>query len=272
VERIAEGLGVAPATVPVVRALFKQVRGLPEFAWRTRKLPAETLALRDAFDSATSPERFLFVSMPEALGVPTVPATRAKKGDVATLFSALNRNLQRWATCATEVVDHARDVLLEACGFPQGENGWELLRGEALRLESAVTEPALLAFLRRVTQGGPGREGVEATIALVANRPPMNWSDLDCERFPDVAASIGAALRKAATAKDSGGFSTWSPDKLPPKERDQARRILKDLRGHLSACMRQQPKHVVAAALVGLIQELQGQRPSDGARRDGHEG
>ena len=55
------------ATVPVVRALFRIAKALPDFAWNTRRLPADAIAVREALYNAKSPERFLFVELPEAL-------------------------------------------------------------------------------------------------------------------------------------------------------------------------------------------------------------
>ena len=70
VNRLAKGLGTKPATVTVVRELFKMVRSLPEFAWRTNRLPDTARKMRVAFDNAKSPERFLFVELPQSLEQP----------------------------------------------------------------------------------------------------------------------------------------------------------------------------------------------------------
>jgi hypothetical protein len=184
VARLSKGLDTKPATVPVVRALFRMVKALPEFAWNTRKLSPETLALRDSFHNARSPERFLFVEVPEALGLKPFSARKPRADEIETFFTALNHSLQQWAGIATKTVDEAKTILLQACGLSTDNDGWNVLRQEALRLESRVTDPQLLAFLRRVTQTDAGRSGVESVCALVASRPPANWTDSDTERFP----------------------------------------------------------------------------------------
>jgi hypothetical protein len=184
VARLSKGLDTKPATVPVVRALFRLVKALPEFAWNTRKLSPETLALRDAFHNARSPERFLFVEVPQALGLQPFSARKPKADETEAFFAALNHSLQQWAGIATKIVDEAKTILLQACGLSTDNDGWSVLRQEALRLESRVTDPQLLAFLRRVTQTDAGRSGVESVCALVASRPPANWTDSDTERFP----------------------------------------------------------------------------------------
>ncbi len=128
VERLAGGLKVRAATVPVVRALFRMAKALPEFAWNTRQLSREVLALREAFQGAKSPERFLFVAIPEALGLTAFSTNRPQQREIENFFAALNQSFQRWSAAAPLAVDRARDTLLKSCGLPVGERGWELLR------------------------------------------------------------------------------------------------------------------------------------------------
>ena len=81
VERLGKGLKVNPSTVPVVKALFRMVKTLPDFAWNTRRLPDETLAMREAFQNAKSPEQFLFVALPGALNLPAFSEAKHKQAE-----------------------------------------------------------------------------------------------------------------------------------------------------------------------------------------------
>jgi len=257
VARLADSLKVKAATVPVVRALFQAVKDLPECAWRTRRLPPEALALRDAFGNAKSPERFLFVGVPEALGLPSISADGLKQEEIDTFFETLNGNLQRWAGCATETLNYARDTLLEACGYPAGEDGWESLRGDAVRAERTITAAQLLAFVKRVTQAGAGQDGVASVVALVANRPPLNWSDVDVERFPDAAIAIGRAFRDALGGVGHGQSDGCRMEDLAPCERKQAEQVLSELQQHLRQYVYNTPSRAIAAALASLAHEYQ---------------
>src|SRR5207302_49834 len=100
VRRLADGLRVKAATVPVVRALFRMAKALPEFAWNTQHLPSETLAFREAFRNANSPERFLFVAVPEALGLPAFSTKTPKPSEIEAFFSALNHALKEWTAAS----------------------------------------------------------------------------------------------------------------------------------------------------------------------------
>lgn len=256
VERLAKGLSIEPATVPVVRSLFRMVKGLPDFAWNTRQLPKETLALRDAFHNAKSPEQFLFVHVPEAFGMPPFSERKPKASEIESFFNALNGSLQQWAAVTSKTLDNARDALLDACGLDVGERGWEALRQQAAPLESSVTEPELLAFVRRVIQANAGREGVESVCALVASRPASNWTDRDAERFPEVARALGQRFQEAALARTRSSRPTGSVEDLDPKERKQADKLLRNLRTHLEKTAKRESARVIAAALAALVREL----------------
>lgn len=256
-ERLAEKLNVKAATVPVVRALFRAVKGFPEYAWKTRRLTPKTIALREAFENAKSPEKFLFVGVPEALGLSGFAGGRVKQEDVEVFFNALNNSMQTWAACAGEMLDHARDTLLEACGYEPGDVGWEALRRDAVRIESGVTETQLLAFIRRVIQAGTGRDGVDSVVAFVANRPPMNWADTDVDRYPDTALVIGRAFRDAVANSGRSRLDVCRLEDLPPREKKMAEQIVSDVQEHLERNMRGKPSRAIAAAFAVLAQKYQ---------------
>jgi len=105
VERIAKGLSVEPATVPVVRALFRIVKGLPEFARSTMKLTPTTIAMRQAFATAKSPERFLFSELPRALGAEPLATEGLDQASLDTFFTFLNHSLQEWSRATPTMID-----------------------------------------------------------------------------------------------------------------------------------------------------------------------
>jgi len=172
VNRLAKGFGTKPATVTVVRELFKMVRSLPEFAWRTNRLPDTTRKMRAAFDNAKSPERFLFVELPQSLERPVFSEDRSDPRQIEGFFNCLNQNLQAMNQATPQVIEAARDQLLQACGFPPGSENWQQLRETAHRLEPRTTNTVLLPFLRRLTQSQNDAVGVASVLALVANCPP----------------------------------------------------------------------------------------------------
>lgn len=254
VERLAKGLKVKAATVPVVRALFQMVKGLPEFAWRTQRLSKTTVALRQAFENAKSPERFLFMEVPAALGFQVFSYDKILASEVNQYFDALNGCLQEWAGGAREVHGMARDALLTACGLGTGEPGWQELRQACLQIESSVTEPQLVAFVNRVVQAGPGIEGIDSVLALMANRPPHSWADADVERFPKLAKTLGDPLRRALVGLSGESYVALAD--LAPNQRERAKSLARDLGRKLNTSQHNTTPEIMRAALLLIADEL----------------
>jgi hypothetical protein len=257
VERLAKGLNVKAATVPVVRALFRIVKALPEFAWNTRRLPSTALTVRDTFLKAKSPEQFLFVLLPVALGLPPISESKLNCDNPGQFFDALNETLGQLSEVMLKSINTARDSLLKACGLEGGQTNWTKLRHMALSLEPTVTEPRLLTFLRRVNQEPTDASGIESVLALVANRPPHSWSDADVDRFPEAAAATGRALQEAVRSR--GGLHSADAQLaiLTRKERRDAADTLSLVRRYLQRTAKDVSPRAVRAALTTLIEEIE---------------
>ena len=169
----------------------------------------------------------------------------------------MNENLRRLIEATPSAINTARDTLLEACGLDVGETSWTELRHMAVTLEPAVTEPHLLAFLRRITQAGMDSSGIESVLALVASRPPHNWSDADVDRFPEAAAATGRAFREAVRSTGSQATAEAQLAKLTPKERRQAEDILTRVRNYLHRNANDASPRAIQAAMIRLLEELE---------------
>jgi hypothetical protein len=257
---MAKGLKVDAATVPIVRALFRMVKSLPEFAWNTRRLPETILALREAFQNARSPEQFLFVLLPQSLGLPAFSEQKPKQSEVDRFFDLLNGNLRQWAEAMPKVLAAARDSLLKACGLGAGKSQWTELRHLAVALESSITESHLLTFLQRVAQAGTDTSGVESVLALVASRPPRNWTDADVDRFPAAAAAVGRSLREAVRAAGLDSTSESQMRKLSPRERKQAEAVSGSIHQYVQRKAKGASPQVIRAAMMSLVEKYQEER------------
>ncbi len=260
VERLARGLNVEPAVVPIVRALLRMVRGLPDYAWRTRRLSPRVLAVRSAFERARSPERLLFYELPFALETVGFAEQPVDGGTVEAFFGALNAALREWSETLPNLMAEARRLLLEACGLPGDDEGWSALRERAARLEPIVTHPTLLPFVRVAAQTGDDRTVLEALLAQQAGRPVRSWTDMDVERFPAQARLVGELFQWAATWN---AVPTVAPVALEPEELQQCRQITEELRRGLA----EHPPRVVRAALTAVLAEL-GHGPENGDTPD----
>ncbi|WP_026370532.1 hypothetical protein [Kallotenue papyrolyticum] len=245
VQRLARGLEVEPAVLPVVRALLRRVRALPEYAWRTRRLSPPTLALRSAIERAREPERFLFHELPMALGEPPFPATETVDAQhIARVFDRLNAALQEWQAAWPRVLQEARDTLLRACGQEPGAAGWNALRALARQMTATPVSPALRPFVLRLGAAGDADQVLESVLALVAEQPPRAWGDTHVERFPLQAAEIGERWRRAV----------YQLQALTPAEEQQAQALLQRLRTQIDTAIAPQVRRV---ALLRLLEELE---------------
>ncbi len=244
VERLARGLKVKPALLPVVRALVRMVRSVPESAWRTRKLPEEVLELREAFERARSPERLLFHDLPLALGEKPFSDQQSKHAErIEAFFEKLNQALQTWGAFAPSQVEKARDILLLACGLPQGPEGWSRLREQAKRLVGKPLHSSLVPLVNRLTVSGEESAVLEGVLALVASRPPKSWTDPDIERFPEQARLLGERFIQAVHTLGV----------LTPEEEARSEALAQQIRQGFAEGA---PPHVLRAALARLLQEL----------------
>jgi len=194
--------------------------------------------------------------LPESLGLPTFSEAKPTRKEIGVFFSSLNESLNGLSGAASSAINTARDVLLGSCGFEEGAEHWPSLRTTAVALEPAVTDPRLLAFLKRVTQNGDDRAGIESVLALVANRPPRNWSDMDVDRFPEAAAAIGKAFRDAARSTGVSSNADAQLAALPPKERRQAEAILDRVKNYLRCNAKNSTPRTLRAAVAKLLEEL----------------
>lgn len=198
VERMARGLRTTPHVMPVVRAIIGRLKALPEHAWRTRRLPDTALALRRVVEQARSPERFLFVELPEALNLPAFDEDEFDQERFDTFFKRLNGALEALANATPRLLTWARDTWLTACGLPTGEAGWELFRQEAAQLAPRVSEPTLAPMLKRAVGAADSQSALESVLALLANRPLSKWTDADSERFQAQAQHVGKLWQQAS--------------------------------------------------------------------------
>jgi hypothetical protein len=256
VKRLAEGLGTRPTTVPVVRAMFRMVKRLPEFAWSTKRLSESTIRMREAFQKAKSPERFLYNDLPTALGLTPFQETKPKKADIEAFFNALNDALKEWSSIASITYSEAKTALLDACELETTDTGWLRLREIATMLESRENDPVLLQFFRRIVQSGCDEDGIGSVLALVANRPIVSWSDNDVDRFPKLAKAFGEPICRAMTRAGISGESHGTMDTLTSKQRKKAKILARELEKKLEIYKKQAIPEIMRAALLLLADKL----------------
>ena len=243
IDRLARGLGVAPALFPVVRALLRMVRTLPEHAWRTRELPSEVIHVREVLEKARAPEGLLFHDLPLALGEMPFVGVDEDPERVERFFERLNWALQELNAVTPRRIAAARDELLRACGLATGPEGFAELRRQARALAPIVTLPILQPFLQRLVSEQADGVALESVLALVASRPVRAWTDRDVERFHTQATVFGERFREIAAAHMV----------LSSEEEAQSEALAHQLRQVISDDV---PPNVLQASLLRLLNEI----------------
>jgi hypothetical protein len=230
--------------MPVVRSLITRLRSLPEHAWRTRKLPETAINLRRAVETARSPEHFLFVEVPEALGLPPFEDETFNEERFEAFFQRLNAALDALANATPRLLAWARDLWLEACALPADDEGWQMFRQQAEKLAPRVTHPTLIPLLKRAVESADPASALESVLALLANRPVRAWTDADAERFAAQAQHVGRLFREESDDADG----------LPAELQTRSRQIAKQINAYLSG-LNEDPQ-VLRSALHELLREL----------------
>lgn len=243
-ERLARSLSVEAAVMPVVRELLRRLKTLPEHAWRTQRLPEQALRLRRAIEGARSPERLLFVELPEALGLPPFDEAQGTSPATDEFFERLNDALLALSEATPRLRTWARDQLLSACGLPQGEAGWEQFLALAESLVQVTTNPRLLPLLQRAVGTPDPTVALDSILALVAARPLRTWTDADADRFVGQARAIGTLF---VAERDGLAGETL----LTPEEQRLSETWAKHLRGVLEPYYNENQR--VAQAAVRLL-------------------
>jgi hypothetical protein len=149
----------------------------------------------------------------------------------------------------------------------EGENGWNLLRQQAVRLENRITDPQLSSVVRRIAQASPGLAGVESVCALLASRHPSSWSDVEVEGFPDSIRPIGELFREALHSLRIHGSAVSSLEELSAEDRGRAEKMVKRLCAQLDSVGRHESSEITRAALLELLRIL-GERTRNGGQDD----
>ncbi len=253
VERIAESTGVVAQLVPVVRRLLRMQANLPEFSRQTRRLEPAALALREAFQEARSPENLLFYAAPIALGLPPWPADApADEPRLALFFSRLNAALKAWNEAFPQVRTEGRDLLLQACAYPPGPDGWAALHQQLHGLAGSPQLPAILVPLASRCTSPESDQDLDRVLALVANRPPQLWRDVDVAAFPSHAVPYGQALQALTTGP--APVASRPATKAQRKQVDQFVTQLGDL---LPPPGSRPPVHLLRTAVLQWLKKLE---------------
>lgn len=166
---LAQAFELAPdaPALSVAQGLYRRFEGLPLFAQRTKAIPDEAVAVRDAILRANDPESLLFGRIPEALGgrlsaEAVLDSLTAAENVYGQLLSRLPRALARGLGVDMETFDG--------------------LHAGAENIRDLTNDFAFEAFAMRAGVFERGEGDIEGLASLLLHRPAHSWTDRDADQ------------------------------------------------------------------------------------------
>lgn len=238
--------------------LLALARSLPAFTRKTREaLTSEAERVRDALLNAREPDNLLFQDLPQALGLPPVPARRSRGN---------NHNMDEYASTLAAALKELQDAYRatlhqRACNlaveFNLSSDDLSELRTElrlrTRRLEGTVLEPKLRSLLFHATNAElDDAAWLEGLALTISGQPPASWTDEDVTRFDTVLHEVAGAFARVealhleAAAQRGDGFRAQRVTVTAPDGQEVSGVVWTD--EHLSAAADKLAEEVEALA------------------------
>lgn len=242
--RAAAALGdIAPVPKPVtligvVSSLVSVVNALPEHVRRTKHLPAEAAAVRDAIAGATEPDDLLFSALPKALGArPLAASATLSSRALDRLTARLAAALKVLTTTYPALLEEVEAALCTATATPPTAARANLTERARL-LHGHILDPVVRAFASAVSSSLEDDDAWTDYVAMIVSGvPPRAWNDDDRARFFATVRDVGGTFRRlealnhdklAIDAEDRAGFDAVRITLTRPGGRESARVVWVD--------------------------------------------
>jgi hypothetical protein len=187
IKRLADGLKVEPYVSPVVRHLYKWYRSLPRYAQNTNLIPKEVLEFRKSLADAKSPEKLLFVDLPQVFGLSPITEKAGDAKSFDLYFEKLNQCIGSLSVLLPNLIKEQRKLLLDVCRLPNSKDGWNTLYERACFLAPRINNSELMPFLQTIITTTGDWNKAETVMGFMVSSPMANWGTLELQKYPDLA-------------------------------------------------------------------------------------
>ncbi|RMG73901.1 MAG: hypothetical protein D6711_09960, partial [Chloroflexi bacterium] len=246
--RLAPLVGLTAAEqkpLPFVLRLLGHVHGLPPYVRKTATLSQTALNVREALHHAVEPTTLLFADLPHACGVRSfLVDDDARLDDVEAFAERLQEALRELGGAYDRLLADLQTQIAHVFRLhaKSADERRHELAERARPLLPHATDTRLKAFLVRATDEILDTQGwYESLAALLAKRPPVQWSDEDHEIF-------GTALREVARRFHTLEPIAFEADQEVPEPEAPAvdTRILKRVRLSVTVQYEDEHEHVIS--------------------------
>lgn len=167
--------------VELIQPLAAFIGALPRFTLKTKSqlyVSPSAIAVRDAFEFASSPEKLLFTDLPRALGFDP-----EQTENLESFPEALQKTIAELKHAYPVMLQQQQALLCKAFEIRNGELG-EIRRKFAwyAELENfTIDKDGLRAFLNRLSDPqGSDAQWLESVLSFLGRLPTEQWTDVTC--------------------------------------------------------------------------------------------
>ncbi|QDV48453.1 ATP-binding protein [Gimesia fumaroli] len=184
--------------IDVARGLVSIYEQLPQWTKRTMRLSANAIKVRDIFNRAHDPNKFLFDDIPTLLNSKKTNSANTK--DIQKLVSVVSDGLQELVQAYPSMLHRLRDVMLAELQVPNlSRRSLSELRDRATNIKDITGDFRLDAFIGRVAEYDGSDLSFEGIASLAANKPPRDWVDPDTDHATMEVADMSQQFLRAET-------------------------------------------------------------------------
>ncbi|MFE2271084.1 ATP-binding protein [Streptomyces lavendulae] len=281
VDGLAKALGVVPprsrlarnpVLLSVTRTILGRVMDLEPYAVKTNRLSENALKIREVLEGATDPDKLIFTSLPEALGLEPIAADSVKDEDSAKeypvrLIAALDDLSGASVALRQEVLQAiGNEFRLPAEIAPLRSGLSERLHGFA----NAPLELNLKGFVSRVLNESLADEDwLDPIVIRLTNKALGDWTDKDVASFPAKVKEIARALERVSHLYEAHDAPLPGQATATPRQIETRLLTLTTPQGTEERTLIHMPKQSRQAAddlVVSVIRQAEKALGPDGAR------
>ena len=248
VERLAKGLQTESKVLAVVRRLYAMMNTLTKYARETNAIPEHVQAFRQVFFDAKSPEKLLFLDLPNVFGLDEISEDQQNCHAFDAYFKTLNECTSILGTAFPNLIAENRKLLLEACGFENTVGGWQALYDKASFLLARMGGTDIVPFLQNIVNTAGDWSKADQVMSYIQQTPMDKWGPLQIDEFRKNVKGISERFKAACKPFD------YIPASLTKKEQEKADSIVRKL-AHTFTVEKSKPA-ILRAALLAYLEEL----------------
>jgi hypothetical protein len=187
--------------IQIVKALYREIYALNPYAKNAKAtLSKQSIAIRQAFLTASEPDRLLFEQIPQIIGIaPIYPETKLSASEASALASSIAEYFRELKSSYPRLLEVIRKSIAEATST-NGElaSMRKQLQGQAANLEGRVLDKSLHSFVVAIQRDELSNQEWLENLAMVTldGTPARSWNDEDINLFTVKIHEMGGALKR----------------------------------------------------------------------------